>query len=370
VIDFGSVNLTPIFTTQIFGQGYGAQFIYHNDDESCVIFANPQGAINYASNIFVVDSSGAYTRYTIINDGSFKAIVPFGNGIFQCLLDTGTIYYAKVANLKLNNASPVLIRDQSLPFTMNCPDIIEPSLKVYLDISHRLVAGGIYSANGQTGGQVYSVVARLTGAGQLTTPLTSGVCGTYSSDPPFDPFDHTAPVTASAAYQSNGILSYLADADNTLIIGAKSVGINIGQNAGCNVADGVTGSYVYDRYNSVVNTGVGYGNNALFVDSSIPNMIGFTYSASFYPYPSVLTAYSGAFAGTVSFPSRGIFDSLQSCVIGSKSIFAVGKDTNNYLTVFQVDNPGFTAGNAIGNLVPTILVNSARPISVTGKYKS
>lgn len=367
----GSINLVSIFSTKIFGAGYRPNFLYAVDENSCAAFANPGASNIFASmvHIFVVDKSGAYTWYVINKNVSIKSIIPYGGGRFNIVFQDATIYYAQLANKKLNNSTPINISTGSNPFTISCPDIVSPSTRLYIDANTGQFSAGLYSANGQFGGQVYSFYGSVNKNGGINIE-NSGVCGTWSSDPPFDPFDKTNG-TANYNGQSNGLFTNFQKIDNQISISSLGIGINPGVNAGCNTSDGVTGTYVFPRFFETIATGVNQSTAYKFVDSTITGFLGILWEGSGgYPYDWYLTGYSGNFSAYCALPSYNIFGYLNCALVTDSTLFFGGSNTANDWTVFGVPNPGFLPGTNIAFNNTQLLVNSARPISLTGAYKS
>ena len=367
----GSINLVSIFSTTIFGTGYRPNFLYAVDTNSCAAFANPGATIVFESmvHIFVVDKSGSYTWYVINKNAPINNILPYGSGNFNIVFSDGTIYYARLSNKKLNNATPINISSGSSPFSINCPDISAPSTRLYIDANTGQFAAGLYSSNAQFGGQVYSFYGSVNKNGGINIE-NSGVCGTWSSDPPFDPFDKTNG-TANYNGQSNGLFTNFQTIDNQISISSLGIGINRGVSAGCNTSDGVTGTYVFPRFFETIPSGVTPATTYKFVDSTLIGFFGILWEGTGgYPYNWHITGYSGNFSAYCDLPSYNIFEYLTCALVTDSTLFFGGSNTANDWTVFGVPNPGFQPGTNITFNNTQLLVNSARPISLTGAYKS
>jgi hypothetical protein len=364
VINLGSVNLTQIFTSNIFGAGYRPNYLYACDVNSCVVFFNP-GAVavfgNYV-NLFVVDISGNYTWYVIYAGGStIQNVVPYGKGSFAVVLYNGQTFFIQVANSKINNTSPIVLSNKVFPFTNPCG--INGSNKVFVDAYTGLIAVGMYSDAGQYGGPVYATVGKMTSKG-ITGIVSQGIAGVASSNPAYDPFDKTS-YSTTVNYMSNGVLaSFNRLPSGYTSLGQELIGIHVGGFAGCNTVDGVTGTYVYDRAVNVIATGAVYPYGK-FVDSTIKGIVSILYSPVYPNY--FIEGYSGSFAAILEVLTTGY---LTCALVTPSTIFVGGSNAANKPAIFMAANPGFVSGYSLFGRRAYPLINSVRPISLSGAYKT
>lgn len=369
MINLGSVNLTQIFTSNIFGAGYRPKYLYACDANSCVAIFNTGATIvfNNCINIFVVDISGSYTWYVIYNEqqpGGFpiQNVIPYGKGSFAIVLSNGETFFIQVANSKINNTSPIVLSNKVFPFTNPCG--INGSNKVFVDAYTGLIAVGMYSDAGQYGGPVYATVGKMTSKG-ITGIVSQGIAGVASSNPAYDPFDKTS-YSTTVNYMSNGVLaSFNQLPSGYTSLGQELIGIHVGGFAGCNTADGVTGTYVYDRAVNLITTGAGYPYYD-FVDSTIKGIAGIMYSPS-GTTNNFIECYSGSFAAILEVLTT---NNLTCALVTPSTIFVGGSNSVNRPAIFTAANPGFVSGYSLFGRRAYPLINSVRPISLSGAYKT
>ena len=348
--------------------------IFVVDDNSIALFQERNGA----GEIYVLDVtaptvpsgnmfSGNWTYYSTprwrVNGlpMSVSATVPLGGGNFLVTLQDeygNTIsFMARVQNLKLNNGAPIVV-----PFASNLlSNPCYPTLtKTFYDGSQNILLGGYYDPSGQNGGPVFASAYSITRNGYFSL-IGQGFVGTYNSVTGFDPLDKT--IKGGGFYSqnlcSNGMQVGYVYA--TGICQSFATHINAGFITNCSMSNG---ALVTTSSAQAFQTGL-VPNGPEVIDAAIPGLYGVFQSGS----NVVPTSYNGLL----------YFFDIAAPSFGYPSQIAV---TKKYFCGVRWGNPG-AQGYVYATLQSPLLlgasnlyrsglnmVNHARPISLTGNYKS
>lgn len=355
------------------------------DDNSCVVFADYNGAttmwppLSVANNVggfnvFVVDISGKWTYYSSgplnppgHNYFFISSIAPFGGGLFLVTVtcDVTRTYWVQVGNHKLNNVSPIQLTPATNPISNSCYSAGTPSL--FYDGTQKLLAAEFIQPVGQNGDQIYSTIYKVS-AGALGI-VNQGYVGYANSSLGIpDPFN-LIPVQQSglnASLQlSNGI--------NYGVFGFGGTGFKLARqvlsvNPGVSTSDCVTknGSYVTAAANDALQIFGNFGGqNYSLGDSSVPRIVGLMTSnqTSIYFAGDNFAAYLKISNPTVT----------PNFALTSKYLFFCDRTMPGYTPaqVYYIPIPaGLANGSAITGKLVHPLVNNVRPVSLTGRYKA
>lgn len=387
LINLGDVDMTLLAQNlggSLSTEGKNVSVIFACDENSCVYFADNGLASTDINdlNIFVIDASGAITWYQANSSGTdhyVENITPFGNGNFLISLSNNQTFFAHVANLKLNNASPILIRQSDVPFTNSCYD--ENLQGVFYDSVQKLIIAYWYESAGQYGTEVFSSVYRV-GNNGILTKLNDGYTGYFCNgcDPPvansFNQFASSLPPSCppfNTELNSQGTLSNGLNASMFSLISCSAQSMSSFGGYSPKINYGATGSDCSESNNNSVGvrasfyyeTSYAYGTVPM-VDSTIPGMCGINLGggapvimADGIKAYEFLPLYNGAYLNYNGLLTKNYFFTLGKTVVGGVSV----------PSVFIAPNPGIQrSGVAFRNAYTT--VNSSRPISITGAYKS
>ncbi len=388
-IDLGLINMDLIAGP--YG-GLGANnsagcglIIFGNADDSVTLFIDyPNNGLPAPNNWYsvdcrVVDSQGAVTWYSTGNihagDGYINSILNLGPGNFLITTNSGQSYNFRAKNLKLNNATPILV-SPGTGLSNSCAATSNLN-SVYFDPVKNLLAAGFYVPAGQLGTQIYSTVYSVGKNGSLSVSVdgfTQYSCPDCAPPIP-NLYDQTNVDNSGSTYyaiQSNGI--YSAEVNGfPCAVGAISPQINPGQTQpNC---DSPNGNFVTSRSNQyfqIPNTSPG---SCALIDSVLPNFFG-----AFYPKNFSSNYLATIFGLDVTY--IGEFTSTEQ-VFG----FSNGAITPNYIWATGNAVSPITGNNTLGAVYRSSLpvqlqnggavskqaysvVNSVRPISLTGAYKS
>jgi hypothetical protein len=373
----GVVNYTP---------GHGIS-LYVVDDNSCAWIADygptvgPQGQ-THRFDIYVVDAGGAVTWYTsgtLSGYNYISSVTAFGPGNLLISTNNGLIFHARVANQRLNNTSPILMRPGVTPFSNQCYDV-GSTQSVYYDPVTRLLAVAWYQASGELGTNIYSTIYSVDSIGNLTKQVdgyTTYACSGCVPPVP-DAYDQTGGAATGGAHfygvMTNGISAAIGGSNpNWFSRLAFDVHAGLTQ-SGCTAGNG---NYVSIRTNDVTNIfGIG-GTNSYLIDSNIIGIAGMANTEA--TAPNVGTLYVGGdnvnYILPIQAPAGSAYSDVGAgpCAITKKYIFL-----SSYILVGAtaylggilivpftgISNGTLAAHRGVG------LVNGARPISVTGKYKA
>ncbi len=344
-------------------QGNGIK-LFACDDDSCVYFADYWAVGINKFDVYVVDASGAYTWYsTGINPAQtyINTIVPFGNGLFLVTTKNNYTFFVRVGNHKLNNASPILLKTFANPITNPC---YAANPKIYFDAVSNLLACGFYQPAGQIGTNIYATIYKT--ANGVLNMLSSG----FVCNAPPDTFS-PAPNAAAGVLEfdgicSNGVSLASYTYQNKWSLARNVFAVSPGIESNCNVPSGAS---VSSLQNNVIGFSASVGTPAYLGDSNIPNFAGLNteqpscyytdgnITFEFAPVNSVVTGFS-----------------TQNACLTKKYLFLCGNAEVNAETfhgaIYVANNPGIVSGNGGMPKPISILVNSARPISLSGAYKS
>ncbi len=388
------INLGTIVLNQIAG-GFGTQGASTNvspsrlfcgpDDDSCVYFGvyippGPQSNIN----IYVVDKSGAYTFYSPPfpslmapggNHYQISEIIPFSRKLFLMTLTSGATYWLTLQNLKLNNTSPIPIFPSNSPLFSPCPALTpDPAIRTYYDPLSQYLIGGYYQAAGQTGTDIFSNCFKVNENNGVLQQIAGGFVGSTNNGSA-DPFDKTSSsntgwYSSSVGYQTNGVvtvtgLKNVNDANYSL--GSQSYNINPGINVPCNGTP--NGAYVTLRDSSIWYSDISSGQNYGLCDFSIPYFGGAFFGPQFrifgtnLVYLLNLQVYNPYIGGIVDLSNSNV-------AVTAKNIFAIWDGNFAIDHIVAIPNPGTLIGSTAHRQNAYFAVNSVRPVSVTGAYKS
>jgi hypothetical protein len=372
-------------------QTYNPLKIYALDDDSCLFFVSSNGT-QHGFDAYVIDGTSlATTHYRTVynpNQPNITKIIAFGGGFFNAVMDDGSSYSFQAANLKLNNSSPILIPQNTLPIPASmCGANLT---KLFYDATDSTLAVGYYNAlNGSIFAATYKA---LKGGLQF---IGSGFPGFWSVG--VDPWDQTgSPAGSSAQILSNGqTSSYSA---NPFIVYRQQFKIYPGvpQNncylstaffpnvAACTATGytvvsidpdtGVVTGRVETPNNALVSSSLSTGFNtgvtvvggppAYPCDTNIPGLVA-------YMLPEPQQYYYGLHV----FGDNGIWFNLPflyagaaSCAVTRKHIFVCIFYQGTTIGVIDAPNYFYNAYSATKQA--RVLVNNSRPISVTGAFKA
>lgn len=389
-IDLGVINMDLIAGP--YG-GLGANhtagcglIIFGNADDSVTLFVDyPNYGLAAPNNWYsvdcrVVDSQGAVTWYSTGNihaGGDFViSILNLGPGNFLITTSSGHSYNFRVKNLKLNNATPILV-PAGIGLSNSCA---APSnlATVYFDPVKNLLAAGFYVPAGQLGTQIYSTVYNVGKNGSLSV-LVDGFTQYSCPDcaPPIpNLYDQTNVDNSGSTYyaiQSNGI--YSAEVDGyPCAVGAISPQINLGQTQpNCNSPNG---NFVTSRSNQYFQISGTSPGSCWLLDSVILNLFGTGQHDNKSPSGYSATAFGVNVSYYVQFSSAVQFFRTTNIAVTPNYIWATGGGpdpiTQNVANgaVYRSTLPvQLDAGGAVSKQAYSV-VNSVRPISLTGAYKS
>lgn len=406
-------NLGNVPVAQIAGPFFGitnfikqvGQYLFAFDDDSVVYFAdNMNDPGNSFVDIYVVNFDGAFTHYQIVAtmkqgfSNYVASILPLSNGAFIVSLLDGSVYHVRVGNLKLNNATPIAITNK-LSVSNSCTASTQLH-SVYYDAKRKLIAFAWYIVAGQLGAQIYSTIYSLNTDGTFTLRV-DGYTGYSCPDcaPPIvDPYDFTAsslPANANVKYSAIGSNGFSGSSflNNYWSFGGSNTNVNAGntqyfQNLGADNCSGCTpvqdkcpqncdcpnGNTISSSLSSYFETsGTQFGSPWGIVDSNIPNFSGLTEQG--YPPDVVGMIVTDGINYFTLTPSNGnrFYQPNYACVT-KKYLFISGdgpySGNRAHGFLYVAANPGIVPGNnvAFNSAHPT--VNSVRPISLTGAYKS
>lgn len=361
---------TIVGLTHLPGNVGQIQNIFAVDDNSFAVFRWDSGVQtpNYSWECFVIDvPTLAITHYasTGMSGNLQSAPLVFGPGNFLLIWNDGTSYNFSVRNLKLNNASPILVPYSTGIISTPCYNQVT---KIFYCSGQRLVAVGSYYPNGGAGfGPVFSRNYSITGAGAPLPLGPGGYAGWYTTAPSFDPWNKTGLLLPVSNQQinTNGIdLGFVAG--NPTKIARSAYALTSGGGGGtqgcpASVFNGTatpSGDQIVDSLGTAFNTGqlltfVG------FADSNIPGLSGITDGGGVHLFGD----------GGVWFYIPCQFGTLDAAAITKNYIAGVISFTGMSIGFFQTPASGLYNGAAVTKN-KWKLSNYARPISVTGKYKA
>ncbi len=385
MIDLGTVDVSLI-AGPFGGIGsnyyeYVAQKLFAYDDDSCVWFAefNPNSA-QYYFQVYVVDASGAYTKYAIIPTNAaayITNITPMGQGCFWVTLENNKTYFVRVQNLKLNNATPIIIPTSIYPLGNPC---YAGNPKVFYDGASKLLAVGFYESVGQEGTSVFASVYRVNGA--ILTLLNTGYVGTFQSVGT-DPFDLSAQNGVPTGYSfhqsalaSNGISLARYNKNfnpyvNTVGVASNVFAVTPGIQSNCATPCGAS---VQSRANRFYTDDSLYYQNFSFIDSNIPNMFGFVANESGQPNYTTTGICSDGIADytfQVASTTTANYGATGNCVLTRKHFFQAGYAEVDaqlvYGAIYMAANPGVKTGSLLHRRA-YFTTNNTRPVSPTGRF--
>lgn len=389
-IDLGLINMDLIAGP--YG-GLGANnsagcglIIFANADDSVTLFIDyPNNGLPAPNNWYsvdcrVVDSQGAVTWYSTGNIHAgvdyILSILNLGPGNFLITTSSGHSYNFRVKNLKLNNATPILVSpgtalSNSCAATSNLHS-------VYFDPVKNLLAAGFYVPAGQLGTQIYSTVYSVGKNGSLSVSVdgfTQYSCPDCAPPIP-NLYDQTNVNNSGSNFygiQSNGIYCGLTYGF-PCAVGAISAQINPGQTQpNC---DSPNGNFVTSRSNQYFQIPGTSPGSAWLLDSVIPNLFGTGQADNNSPSGYSATAFGVNVSYYVQFSSAVRFFRTTNIAVTPNYIWATGGApdpiTQNvaYGAVYRSTLPvQLDAGGAVSKQAYSV-INSVRPISLTGAYKS
>ncbi len=358
-----------------------ANTAYIVDDESIALFGvglsgHTTGNPNCLT-VYVMSVNGTYNNISQGFGGSFtyyqspywnngyiyiEKIVPFGNGLFLVVLSNTSgqtvSISVRVQNLKLNNWTPIILPFSGLPITNPCYGTVT---KVWYDGQKKILCAGFYDPSGQNGGPIFSSSYRVNADASLTL-IAQGNSGFYSSAAPYrDDLDHTSGYGSGIYSQpcSNGsVQAWWYTFGQSFI---QTISINPGGFTDCNTPNN---AMVTSANSSVWNNIYAAGNDPWFVDSDIPNIGGTTLGDG-----QCAIYLGGNFYDLLMVPvGTGVTPAF---LVITKSYLLAGNFRNGLGAIFyyaalppqfQIPNNVYRSG--------LNMVNQARPISLTGNYKS
>ena len=354
------------------------QILFACDDDSCIYFADRGGAVPFCFDVYVIDVSGAQTwyraagAYNVGVGGYIKSLVPIGAGNFLVTLSNGRFYHVTVGNSKLNNSSPILIKPNS-GFTNSCYDS-GGLASAYYDSTNRVIAVSWTEAVGQNGAEIYSSIYQVYPNGalsQLVDGWTTYSCSQCSPPVAGDPiiYDQTVGPSNSyfaAAQLTNGLaVTDYNIAYTSLVLSRQGYRVTIGKTASScsdsnlNSVSLTSNDSLYIPVSLVPNFSA-YD----FVDTNINGLTGLCFQ---YNGDTVVYAVGDnvLFAATL-LPPAGHTIYEGNVVLTRKNLFLLD---GNLTGIYYAPSTAFYNGyNAQKRGLD--LINGARPISITGKYKA
>jgi len=338
--------------------------LYVCDDNSCIYFGGNDTITNcFGFHAFVIDgATQAITWYATVRNAdqpnfTAQSIVPFGNGFFSVTLDDGSNYFFQAQNLKLNNGSPIPIFKSQNQIANDC---WSPFSRAYFDGATNLLGAGFYTTNDKVFSSTY-----LVGATGLDL-LAQGFVGFINDGDPWDQTSGTPANPTQLQRLSNG-LSFAWGGNNPLWTARETFSVLPGVNIpnDCVALTPNLARVTTSR------------SNTLFTN---PNILGFggVIDTNLFGLGGVYMS-SGGFVGLHIFGDNNTWFYIPS--LGARLAAAVTKNFT-FIDVFFANNHwisisesryganGFYNGYSIGGPLPWTLVNNARPISLTGKYKA
>lgn len=387
------INLGSLVLNQIAG-GFGTEGAVTNgigrlycgpDDDSCIYFGTyyPSWAqVNI--HIYVVDKSGAYTFYAPPfaalqayggNYYQITAIIPFSRTLFLMTLSSGATYWLKFQNSKLNNASPIPIFPAASPISSPCPaSTPNPSIRMFYDDITKYLIAGYYQPAGQNGTDIFSNCYLVNGNNGSTEQIAGGFVGSTLNGSA-DPFDLTTAsgtgwYSVNVGNQTNGMVTAVGVknvTDGYYSIATQGYSINAGNNVPCNGTK--NGAYVTSRSGSYWLSDVSDLANYGLCDFSIPYLAGAFFGPKFriigtnLIYLMNLQVYNPYNQQIVNLTNSNV-------AVTSKNIFAIWAGNFANDNIVASPNPGTLIGTFASRQNAYYAVNSVRPISLTGAYKS
>lgn len=346
-------------------------------DDACVLFIPPPNNTE-PLNVYVVDASGSYTWYATAQfpGGTYiESIIPLGPGLFLVLMaNNNYTFFVRVSNAKLGNATPIMLKPSPSPLTNPC---YANNPKIFYDASRNLLGVGFYSGGG--GGAPTSVWSSMyrPSASQLTL-LTTGFVGTSHGDPFVTAGSLGNPNNYGEGICSNGssyLLNHVSNVDNELLLDYVSYDITQGVQSDCATPCGASVStYASASVNCSIGANRYYSDLSTGGDSNIPGIVGAcTYQNAGLPNQNCMFYTDGISAFQCEFPySAPNYYEIQNAALTKKYLFASCRTDvpNGYTAILIAANPGIVRTPTALVQSAFVLVNSARPISLTGAYKS
>ncbi len=350
----------------------GTSFVV--DDDSCCLWYTTNNANGAWCACIVYDYTGAVTRYQspiLVPNSPYLYInqcIPLGSGRFYLLLKnnyTGATVFSgvwRVGNMKLNNATPINLSGTGIAFTNPC--YAYPG-RFFFDKQKQLLAVGYYQNLGGGGGDVYASVYNAAAYDGSIILQSQGYVGTYNTNTGADAFASQIVLPqfdADQNYVSNGMnVSY---STSTPTLYGITPSVHAGNNTDCATP---SGTVVNALSNFVIQTTIGTSNQG-WLDSNVSNVFGVCggiYDQNGAMFVSVNGSnYDGAFQ------ENGNYMTGVNVALTSKHLFVFGRSSKDFNFIVAVAAYPTLSGPSSIFRSGFNMVNNARPISITGNYKS
>lgn len=351
--------------------------VFAVDEDS---FVNIYAASNAANSTgwleaVVYDASGATTFYrsaiidSITQYFQINYAIPLGGGRFLLFTYDSYVgqYYPpfvfRAVNLKLNNATPINIPLNFADVSNPCAALLE---KVFYDAQRNVLIAAFYSG-GSSGGNTFESSYSIDPVTGYLTPLNYGFVGTTSGS--YDPLvnaPNLSPYDSNYAQLSNGVSAAWNYQQNVLYFGDYNC--DIGNSASeCGPPNGAQVTYrnVFELYYppSI------FSNMTGWIDSTIPYVIGLPGNVPNNNGGFMLYANGIVYTGWLLYANNWV--QFYAGVLTRKHFFALinGAGSSSGPLVVTVNRSLFPSGNTLYRSGWNT-VNHARPISLTGNYKS
>lgn len=381
-VNFDTLLLSPIGHGLDINQGDDAgggypinKHLYSLDDNSCVLILDTKIRTFpfLAFYVYVYDGDGSYTWYSSgvtypDGYGYLQQPICIAPGLFSVTTSNNNggpdrTYVFKVANLKLNNSSPISLFPGPISFSNPC---YNTAPKVYYDPQRRIVACGFYNPSGGFGGPVYSSNYKVNTDGSFAL-LTQGYVGHFDTSG-YDPWDNTSSNPGGAPYKSGdlgkGLPISCGIPGTGYWLGFNSYNVNPGVSTNCITPSGarVTSGASAVLYSTLTNA------EPYFVDSNIPGI----YGLSSWAYKQIQFLMLGlSFVAPYVCTVPGVVV-CQTVVVTGKYLFSNVNIAGYYNGLVKASLPtgwNLYSPSAVSR-AKFGLSNFSRPVSVVGKYKA
>lgn len=387
MINLGTINFD--FCAQVYS--YSAYIPSSNlfagpDDDSCTLITNYAYINNVAYNqtdIYVIDASGDYTWYRLSNlSAAITSILPFGRNKFLITFGDGTTFWFSPNNAKLNNPTPIWVFPASGQLGIVCGQNFQ---NIFYDPVLNILIAGYYYPAGQYGTFINSLAYNVNKNGSLNQ-IASGYAG--YADPPNtpDPFNQTGGSGGAGIgtswIQTNGVTSgYGSPQQDYIALARSSYLVSPGGDNGilCPNDPGFpppsNNAYVRSRTSDYLYTLAPW--QPYYTDTTVypsdTSIDGLLFLSVLDNLGFIAQGDNVLYFGTNNYVPNPAWSYFQSMAMTSKYLFGqyfTGNQGGTSSTIISVSaNPQISNGGKVYRQ-SYATVNSVRPISLTGAYKS